>query len=167
MTWGRRVWTAVGALAACCALTYGLVALGYRSPDDPYVSLVGVRVTDGRIIVKVPVCPEGRVMSVRVKDYPDDETLWKATGPLTPEALRGEVTLWRPADFREASGGERPAALPKTMEVWVTATGGGGGSGVLFKPADVAAADLPAGAYWTRDGPRTAAQVDDQRLCNR
>ncbi|MFD9305221.1 hypothetical protein ACFWCB_21590 [Streptomyces sp. NPDC060048] len=97
---------------------------------------------------------------------PRGKTLWRASGPLTPEALRGEVTLRRPEDFREAGAGERPAVLPRLLEVWVTTDTRDGG-GVPFRPDEVAAAELPDGAYWTRDGPRTAAQIDDQRLCDR
>lgn len=166
VTWWRGLGIAVGSAAGIFVVAYGLMALGYHSPDDPYVFTVGMRITDGRIAVKAPTCPRGGVTVVRVKDFVRDRTLWTATGPLTPEAQHGSVTLWQSEDFRKVKGGEQPAALPKVLEVWVSESRGDG-SGALFRPEEVAAAELPDGAYWTKDGPRTAAQIDRRRFCNR
>lgn len=167
MTWWHKAGIAVGCVAGASVLTYGLMAAGYHSPDDPYIHTVGMRITDGRITVKAPTCPRGGVAVVRVKDYLEGETLWTATGPLTSEAQHGTVTLWQSEDFRKVRGREaQPAVLPKVMEVWVTVPRGNG-SGALFRPDEVAAAELPDGTYWTKDGPRTATQIDRRRFCNR
>ncbi|MBT2468401.1 hypothetical protein J7E97_11060 [Streptomyces sp. ISL-66] len=165
MTWWQKAGIAIGVLAIV-VVSYGLMAIGYHSPDDPYIYQVGVRITDGRITVNVPTCPQGGVKVVRLKDYLRRKTLWTATEPLTPEAQHGTITLWQSEDFREASAGEQPAVLPRVMEVWVT-TKTRDGSGALFRPDEVAAAELPDGAYWTKDGPGTAAQINRRRFCNR
>ncbi|MGW6707866.1 hypothetical protein ACWGDE_23665 [Streptomyces sp. NPDC054956] len=168
MSGWRKAGIAVGAVVALVVFTWGLDALGYRSPDDPSLLMAGgVRIDDGRITVKVPVCRKGEVESVRVKDSPQllGKVLWEATGPLTPEVRHGTVTLWQAADFREVSGGERPVPLPGVLQVLVSDAQGG--EGVLFRPDEVAKAELPEGKYWTKDGPRTAAQIDRVRHCNR
>ncbi|ATZ22156.1 hypothetical protein ACFZBM_36355 [Streptomyces lavendulae] len=101
---------------------------------------------------------------VRVHDSQTEELLWQATGPLTPEGVRGDVTRRRPEQFGRATGGQQPAVRPKLPAVSV-AGAERGGRGEVLDTAEVAAAQLPAGTYWTRKGPRTAQEIDAQYAC--
>lgn len=140
-----------------------LAGLGVRAMGDPYPALFGVRVADGRIAVKVPLCAGSELVSVRVKDYDGRETLWTASGPLTPEGRRGEFTVWESAEFGEAGGGQQPAGLPTALEVTVTVAGGESGPYETTATVWTAKAEVvPAGAYAAREGIQTAPEIDAQ-----
>lgn len=161
----QKAWTAVGIPVGIGFLI--LAVIGVRMMGDPYPALVGMRVTDGEIFVKVPVCADDEVVSVRVHEHDHEATLWEARGPVTPEALRGEVTLWGGADFREAGAGDRPAVVPRWLEVVVSVSDGNRhGSDDVFDTRKAAEAQLPDGMYETRDGPKTAQQIDALLPCN-
>lgn len=167
-TRGPLTWVAVtvaalfvlAGIGAAGVWVYGVASVS--APDDP--AFVGIRIVDGKVSVKGPLCPYMKADEVRVHDSRTEELLWEATGPLTPEGVRGEVTLWRPEQFRKATGGPQPATLPKVLDISV-ADAERGGPGEVFDTAEVAAAQLPAGAYWTRKGPRTAQEIDAQYAC--
>ncbi|WP_330296187.1 hypothetical protein [Streptomyces sp. NBC_00503] len=161
-TRSREAWLPAGialVVVLCFVAAFVISVVG----DTP---VVGMRIDDGRITVRAPVCPEGEVVSVRVAHYGWVDghevrtPLWKASGPLTAAGRRGELSLWQSADYRQASSGERPARLPEWLAVEVSVAGGGRGSEEAFETAEVAAAKLPAGVYLTRKGRRTAQEID-------
>lgn len=155
------------AVAALFGVAFLVLAVyGVRSMGDPYPQLFGARVVDGRLTVKAPLCPGSEVVSVRVRDYDGRKTLWKASGPLTPEVLRGEVTLWRSADFREAGGGQQPAELPELLEVTIKVSAPGGEAAGEEHTATVTVPkeQLPAGTYHAWEGLKTAREMDAQAV---
>ncbi|MDT9698292.1 hypothetical protein [Streptomyces sp. P17] len=140
---------------------YGVYSMS--APDKPVV--LGMRIDGGRVSVKGPLCPNEQADRVEVIDATTEKLLWKATGPRTPTGVRGALTLWNAADYRSASESRQPAKLPALLDVSVS-DASGSGPGTVFDTAAVAKAQLPEGMYWTAYGPKTAAQIDAQLLCN-
>ncbi|MBN0044624.1 hypothetical protein JS756_10990 [Streptomyces actuosus] len=137
-----------------------------RGMSDPVPSVVlGIRIEASGVSVKAPTCPTDRVGRVEVHDSDSERLLWWADGPTTPEGVRGAVTLWTADGFRSASPRTRPEPLAAFLDVSVVYAGGDDGTGDVFDVRAVRAAHVPAGRYWTRDGPRTAAQIDAQLNC--
>ncbi|MEU9976742.1 hypothetical protein [Streptomyces sp. NPDC051014] len=139
----------------------------HRMSDPATAFLAGIRVDGSRVSVKMPACRTDEVESVEVHDFDSEALLWRATGPKTPEGRRGLIALWNADGFREATPGTRPGTLPANLDVSVTFAGTGDGTGDVFDVRRARTAHLPDGQYWTRDGARTAAQIDAQFRCHR
>lgn len=129
--------------------------------------MFGARVEGEAISLKVPLCPEDEVRRVEVTDFEDTEheepaILWWASDPRSPSAGKGVIELWSGKGFaRHAS---RPAVVPRNLDVSYTDAAGSGGSDVLDVRL-ISQAQLKAGEYWTRKGPKTAEQIDAQLNC--
>ncbi|MER5798764.1 hypothetical protein [Streptomyces mirabilis] len=76
------------------------------------------------------------------------------------------ITLWNADDFLKTSSGAQPKTLPANLDISVTFAGVEDGTGDVFNVRKVKAAYIPDGQYWTRDGSRTAAQIDAQLNCH-
>jgi hypothetical protein len=166
----RPVWPfvltgSVLGLAVLAAVGTGAWVI-YRMSDPATAFLAGIRVDGSRVSVKMPACRTDAVESVEVHDFDSEALLWRATGPKTPEARRGVIALWNADDFREATSGSRPGTLPANLDVSVTFAGTGDGTGDVFDVHRARTAHLSDGQYWTRDGARTAAQIDAQFGCH-
>ncbi|MHC3469422.1 hypothetical protein ACYF6T_11955 [Streptomyces sp. 7R007] len=162
----RPVWPFVlaGAICALAAVgTWVSVVYGMSDPATTYVA--GIRFDGSSVSVKVPLCPSDRVEAVEVYDSDSEKLLWRASGPKTAEAERGAVTLWKAADFRTSGPAVQPVSLPANLDVSVTFAGTEDGSGDVFDVRKARAAHVADGRYWTRDGLRTAAQIDAQFGC--
>ncbi|MFI5817009.1 MULTISPECIES: hypothetical protein [unclassified Streptomyces] len=166
----RPVWPFVllGSLLGLAVLAaVGTWVYGVYSMSDPATSLVvGMRIDGSRISVKMPTCPTDKVGTVEVYDSDSEKLLWQASGPKTQEGKRGAVTLWKADDFLKAEPGTHPKTLPANLDVSVTFAGVDDGTGDVFNVRKVKAAHVPDGQYWTRDGSRTASQIDAQFKCH-
>ncbi|QDN82572.1 hypothetical protein FNV64_49955 [Streptomyces sp. S1A1-7] len=89
-----------------------------------------------------------------------------ASSPKTSEGKRGVITLWNADDFLKTSSGAQPKTLPANLDISVTFAGVEDGTGDVFNVRKVKAAHVPNGQYWTRDGSRTAVQIDAQLNCH-
>ncbi|MFJ9250605.1 hypothetical protein [Streptomyces sp. NPDC101776] len=135
--------------------------------SDPATTiLTGMRIDDSRISVKMPTCPTDKVGTVEVYNSDSEKLLWRASGPKTAEGRQGAVTLWMADDFLKASSGTQPRILPANLDISVTFAGADDGTGDVLNIREVKAAHIPDGQYWTRDGARTAAQIDAQLTCH-
>ncbi|WP_369188612.1 hypothetical protein [Streptomyces sp. R08] len=149
-------------LAAAGTWVYG----AYSMSDPTTVILAGIRIDDSRISVKMPTCQTDTVGTVEVYNSDSAKLLWQASGPKTSAGKRGSVTLWKAADFHKASPTTQPTTLPANLDVSVTFAGVEDGTGDVFNVPRVKAARIPDGQYWTRDGARSATQIDAQLKCN-
>jgi hypothetical protein len=149
-------------LAAVGAWVYG----AYSMSDPTATILAGIRIDDSRISVKLPTCPTDKVGTVEVYNSDSAKLLWRASGPKTPTGRRGSITLWKADDFHKASPRTQPTTLPANLDVSVIFAGVEDGTGDVFNVPKVKAAHIPDGQYWTRDGARTATQIDAQLKCH-
>lgn len=149
-------------LVAAGTWVYG----AYSMSDPATIILTGIRIDDSRISVKMPTCPTDKVGTVEVYNSDSEKLLWRASGPKTPEGRRGAVTLWKADDFLKASPGTQPRTLPTNLDISVTFPGADDGTGDVFNIRKIKAAHIPDGQYWTRDGARTATQIDAQLKCH-
>ncbi|MFE2289768.1 hypothetical protein [Streptomyces sp. NPDC059452] len=122
-------------------------------------ALVGMRIDGDRITIKAGQCPEERVRRVEVWDSDTERLLWRGDKPVTDEGKRGLLTLWDGEAYGKSSPAAQPSELPNALDVLVESDPYGGPDG-LFSLTEVRAADLGPGSYWTRDGVKTAAQLD-------
>ena len=166
----RPGWAPIAAGSVCglaVLVALGAWAVGVYSMSDPTTTtLVGLRVDGSRLSVKVPTCPSNRVGTVEVHDSDSEKLLWRASGPKTSKGKRGALVLWKADDFRKVSPGTQPKTLPAHLDVSVTFAGADDGTGGTFDIREAKAAHVPAGRYWTPDGPRTASQIDAQFTCH-
>ncbi|MFI5800414.1 hypothetical protein [Streptomyces sp. NPDC051677] len=151
----------VAVLGAACVWVYGV----YSMSDPATTILAGMRIDGTRVSVKAPTCPTDKVGTVEVYDSDSEKLLWRANSPKTPEAKQGAITLWKADDFLKAGSEAPPKELPTTLDVSVTYAGVDDGTGDVFDIRKVKAAHIPKGQFWTRDGFRTAAQIDAQLQC--
>lgn len=165
----RPVWPFVAAgsfLGVLLLAAGGLWAFGVYSVSEPSKPLlIGVRVEGSRVMVKAPTCPTDTVVRVEVFDGESTTPLWQAREPRTPEGKRGAVTLWADDDFLKPGPGAQPKKLPESVDVLFTYAGTGDGTGDVVDLARVTSAEIPEGRYWTKDGPRTAQEIDEQLEC--
>ncbi|MFI8521550.1 hypothetical protein ACIGEZ_27600 [Streptomyces sp. NPDC085481] len=167
---GRRTSKATG-LALSLLVGVLTTACGPVLPEHPGdESLVlGFRVTDQAIEVKVPVCAGEKLSRVEVWD-PGDETkkerlLWWAEGPQDRSADHGLLRLWSPDDYRKASTAGKPSPPPPRVDVSVTYAGQDDSVGDLVDLGE-AAKHQPANEFWTIKGhPMTAEEIDGQLSC--
>ncbi|MFJ8665985.1 hypothetical protein [Streptomyces sp. NPDC093600] len=143
----------------------GLWVYGVYSMSDPRPLLVGMRIDGSRVSIKAPTCPTEAVGKVEVFDGTSEKPLWEARDPKSAEGKRGALTLWAGEEFAHSTPGRQPATLPKDLDVLITDAGTEDGSGGLFDTSVIKAAQLPAGQYWTADGPMTAEAIDRQLSC--
>ncbi len=145
----------------------GTWVYGAYSMSDPTTAiLAGIRIGDSRISVKMPTCQTDTVGTIEVYNSDSAKLLWRASGPKTPAGKRGSFTLWKAEDFHQASPITQPTTLPANLDVSVTFAGGEDGTGDVFNVRTVKAARIPDEQYWTRDGARSATQIDAQFKCN-
>ncbi len=166
----RPVWPFVlmgSVLGLAVLAAVGTWIYGAYSMSDPATTiLAGIRIDGSRIEVKMPTCPTDKVGMVEVYDSDSEKLLWRASGPKTPEGKRGVVTLWNTDDFLKTSSGKQPKTLPANLDVSVTFAGSEDGTGDVFDVRKAGAAHVSDGQYWTRDGARTATQIDAQIKCH-
>ncbi|MCZ4513775.1 hypothetical protein O3Q52_37680 [Streptomyces sp. ActVer] len=175
MTQSRRrpVWpfvvvgsvSVLAVLAAVGAWMYFVYRL-----SDPVPAAFGARVDGKSIVVKMALCPTDVIRRVEVTDADDDKSanpkvLWWASNPTTAAARSGVVKLWSGEGFERHAPELAQSAVPRNLVVgYVDPTGGGLDD--VFTLRTVSAAKLKPGQYWTRDGARTAAQIDAQLQCH-
>lgn len=152
----------LAALAAVGTWVYGV----YSMSDPATTILAGIRIDGSRVLVKMPTCPTDKVGRVEVYDSDSEKRLWRASSPKTSEGKRGVITLWNADDFLKTSSGTQPKTLPANLDVSVTFAGVEDGTGDVFNVRKVQATHVPDGLYWTRDGSRTAGQIDAQLNCH-
>lgn len=152
-------------LAGAIALLGAGCGLVPSDPADP--PAFGARAEGGTIVVRIPLCASDHVRRVDVTDFEDKRerprTVWWASGPVTPAARQGVVRLWSGEGFAQHAG--PPASVPETLDIGYTDPSGGGLGDVLDLPA-IRKASLRAGEFWTRDGVKTAEQIDAQLGCH-
>ncbi|MFG2732156.1 hypothetical protein [Streptomyces canus] len=169
----RPVWPFVllgSVLVLACLAAVGTWVYGVYSMSDPVPPVLGARVEGKTIVVKFPVCPTDVIRRVEVTDFHDDKTahphvLWWALNPTTPSAKNGVVTLWSGDGFERHAPQPAQSAIPRDFVVGYLDPSGEGLDGV-FTLRTVSTAKLKPGQYWTRDGSRTAAQIDAQLNCH-
>ncbi|MEV7323902.1 hypothetical protein [Streptomyces sp. NPDC093970] len=155
------------ALALTALAAVGTWVYGAYSMSDPATAIrAGIRIDGSRISVKMPTCPTDKVDMVEVYDSDSEKLLWRASGPKTPEAKQGVVSLWNTEDFLKASSGKQPNPLPTNLDVSVTFAGSEDGTGDVFNVRKVKAAHVSDGQYWTREGAEKATQIDAQIKCH-
>ncbi|MEU6273037.1 hypothetical protein ABZ871_11595 [Streptomyces populi] len=121
------------------------------------------------LTVKMPLCVTDDMRRVEVTDFDDVKhenppVLWWASEPTTAAAKAGVVTLWSGEGFRHHKAPLAKSAVPRNLDVsYVDSSGDGRGD--VLDLRSITRADLKAGQYWTSGGPRTAAQIDAQLLC--
>ncbi|MYT93573.1 hypothetical protein GTY40_21330 [Streptomyces sp. SID8359] len=166
---GRERTIVVTALAVSSVVVV-LMALGFwmffinvlSDPVSP--GIVGMRIDGDAVTVKAGQCPQDRVRRVEVWDSDTERLIWRGDGPLTEEGRSGLLPLWDAKAYGTASAAARPSELPETLDVSID-HGPEYGVEEVFDIAKVRAADLPPGSYWTRDGVRTARQLDGIPYC--
>ncbi|MFF1838729.1 hypothetical protein ACFVXE_31740 [Streptomyces sp. NPDC058231] len=136
-------------------------------PADPPV--FGARAEGKVIVVKIPLCSTDDMRRVDVSDFDDTEhetprTVWWASDPTPAVAATGVVRLWSGEGFRRHAAEPGTSAVPRHLDVGYTDPTGDGRDDVLDL-VTIAKAQLKAGEYWTRNGPKTAAQIDAQLHC--
>ncbi|MFJ7190480.1 hypothetical protein [Streptomyces bacillaris] len=134
----------------------------FSHPISP--GLVGMRIDGDTVTVKAGQCPQDRVRWVEVRDSDAERLIWRGDGPLTEEGRSGLLPLWDAKAYGTTSAATRPSELPKTLDVSID-HGPEYGVSEVFDIAKVRAAALPPGSYWTRDGVRTAEQLDSIPYC--
>lgn len=156
-----------GLLVVITLLGASACGLFPSDPADP--PEFGVAVDGDAIVVKIPMCPTDEIRRVEVYDFDDVQheeprIVWSASGPTSAAARSGLVTLWSGEGFAEHSGKPGEAAIPPTIGVGYTDPTGDGRDDV-FTLRTVRSAKLEPGQYWTRDGPKTARDIDEQLHC--
>lgn len=116
------------------------------------------------VTVKAGQCPQDRVRRVEVWDSGTERRVWRGDHPLTEAGRRGLLPLWDGKAYRASSPEARPSELPETLDVTVD-HGPDCGVSEVFHIKEVRAADVPPGSYWTRDGIRTAEELDGLLDC--
>ncbi|MER6194317.1 hypothetical protein [Streptomyces cyaneofuscatus] len=161
----RREHTVVVTALAVSSVVVALMALGFwaffvRTLSDPgSPGLVGMRIDGDTVTVKSAQCPQDRVRRVEVRDSGAERLVWRGDQPLTEEGRRGLLPLWDGKAYRASSPAGQPSELPATLDVTVD-HGPEYGVSEVFDIAEVRGAVLPPGSYWTREGVRTAEQLD-------
>ncbi|PWS42858.1 hypothetical protein DKT74_19870 [Streptomyces sp. ZEA17I] len=166
---GRERTVVVTALAVSSVVVV-LMALGFwmffinvlSDPVSPGV--VGMRIDGDTVTVKAGQCPQDRVRWVEVRGSGTERLIWRGDRPLTEEGRSGLLPLWDAKAYGTTSAAARPSELPRTLDVSID-HGPEYGVAEVFDIAKVRAADLPPGSYWTRDGVRTARQLDGIPYC--
>lgn len=169
----RPIWPFVLAgsvLGLAVLVAVGTWVYGIYSMSDPVPPALGARVEGKTIVVKFPVCPTDVIHRVEVTDFHDDKSanphvLWWASNPTTRSAKSGVVKLWSGDGFERHAPQSAPSSIPRDLVVGYLDPSGEGLDGV-FTLHTVSAAKLKPGQYWTRDGSRTAAQIDAQLNCH-
>ncbi|POG44401.1 hypothetical protein BV881_26745 [Streptomyces sp. ZL-24] len=141
-------------------LAFGFWALFlhvFSHPVSP--GIVGMRIDGDRVTVKAGQCPQDRVRRVEVWDSDTERLIWRGDRPLTEEGRSGLLPLWDAKAYGTTSAATQPSELPKTLDVSID-HGPEYGVSEVFDIAKVRATVLPPGSYWTRDGVRTAEQLD-------
>ncbi|MFE9013598.1 hypothetical protein [Streptomyces cyaneofuscatus] len=146
-------------------LTVGFWAFFVHTLSDPgSPGLVGMRIDGDTVTVKSGQCPQDRVRRVEVWDGDRERLVWRGDRPLTEEGRRGLLPLWDGKAYRASSPAGPPSELPATLDVAVD-HGPVYGVSEVFDIAEVRGAVLPPGSYWTRQGVRTAEQLDGVPDC--
>ncbi|MEE1806983.1 hypothetical protein [Streptomyces sp. BE133] len=151
----------VGALSTSC----GLVP---QHPDDEALVL-GFRVTDRTVEVKIPVCPGDKLSRVEVWD-PGNETkkeqlLWWGETPIAEGSDNGLLRLWSPADYRKSSAAQKPSNLPPLIDVSAAYADQEDSVGDLISLDEATKKQQP-DEYWTIKGKSMSAQeIDEQLSC--
>ncbi|GGV50484.1 hypothetical protein GCM10010495_80220 [Kitasatospora herbaricolor] len=160
----KRISAAVSALAC----TIGLSGCFMSDPDPlPF----GYRITDGRVEVFVPMCPDDHLQSIRAADVSGERIeLFSATHPTPSQEAKGSLIIhdsrgWAPEGFEERQIFSTSTSLPKLLEVDY-GIASGSSAGDVADMEKVAAATLVSGQYWTRKGVMTAEQINQQFHCN-
>ncbi|MFD5714392.1 hypothetical protein ACFWHW_29155 [Streptomyces pharetrae] len=168
---GRRISSTSKAAVAVSVLLAGALStscgLVPEHPDDGNLVL-GFRVTEGSVQVKIPICPGEYPNRVEVWDPGSDtrkeRLLWWAEGPAGKDAADGLLKLWSPDDYRKSSPSDRPAEAPPLVDVSVSYAAEEDSVGDLVNLKE-AAKRLPAeGLYWTARGETMSAQAIDEQL---
>ncbi|MFF4791137.1 hypothetical protein ACFY2M_15425 [Streptomyces sp. NPDC001276] len=152
----------IGTLSTSC----GLVP---EHPGDESL-LLGFRVTDRIVEVKVPVCPGDKLSRAEVWD-PGNETkkeklLWWGEEPMGETADNGLLQLWSAAGYRKASTAEKPSTLPPLVDVSITYAGQDDSVGDLVNLGEATKHTLK-DQYWTIEGkPMSAREIDEQLSCS-
>ncbi|MFF7456788.1 hypothetical protein [Kitasatospora sp. NPDC008115] len=145
----------------------------FMSDPEPYY--FGFRVAGGRVEVLFPLCPGEALTDVSGFDMTGKQReLFAASAPTSPEASAGRVVVlgvsdsggqaWLPEGFAERTVYEEVPVLPKFLGVGYRSAGGGADD--VTDTEKAAAAVLGPDQYWTREGPRTAGQINQQFRCN-
>lgn len=161
----RRERTIVVSAVAVSAVLVVLLTVGFwaffvhtlSDPGSP--ALVGIRIDGDAVTVKSGQCPQDRVRRVEVWDSDTEQRVWRGDQPLTEEGRRGLLPLWEGKTYRASSPAGQPSELPATLDVTVD-HGPAYGVSEVFDIAEVRRAVVPPGSYWTREGVRTAEQLD-------
>ncbi|WP_217144207.1 hypothetical protein [Streptomyces sp. AC627_RSS907] len=138
-------------------------------PSDENLVL-GFRVTDADVQVKVPVCPGEELDRVEVWD-PGSETreeklLWWGEGPTGEAAANGLIKLWSPTGYRKAATSDKPAEVPSPVDVSVTYAHQEDSVGDLVDFEEAAKDPSAEDRYWTIQGKTmTAREIDEQLSC--
>ncbi|MER5754041.1 hypothetical protein [Streptomyces sp. NPDC002088] len=154
-------------LLAAIALLGAGCGLVPSDPADPPV--FGARMDGETIVVKIPLCATDDIRRVEVTDFDDDaddtpRIVWWASEPTSAPAKGGVIRLWSGEGFASHAPEPAASAVPRTLDVGYSDPTGDGRDDVLTVRT-ITAAKLKSGRYWTRDGPRTAAQIDAQLHC--
>ncbi|MEV6164268.1 hypothetical protein AB0L71_20485 [Streptomyces sp. NPDC052052] len=150
----------LGGLATSC----GLVP---EHPGDD-VLVLGFRVREHTVEIKVPMCAGEKISRVEVWDPGDDrkkeKRLWWGQDPLGATAGNGQLELWSPTDYRKVSKTEKPASFPALVDV--SADFSDGESVGDLVDLDEAAKHQAANKYWTIKGKyMSAKEIDEQLSC--
>ncbi|MFF2819553.1 hypothetical protein ACFVT9_29035 [Kitasatospora cineracea] len=139
--------------------------------SDPEPLLFGVRVTGGKVEVKLPVCKDEQIVEITAYlPEPPQDVLFEAAGPAGTASSDGSFTLWQDGAWKADGFPSRKVdqtrtELPDVLDVgYLDSKGGKAGDALNLKAA--AAAAPPDGSYWTRRGIRTAKAIDDQLKCS-
>ncbi|MGW4894125.1 hypothetical protein ACWEQL_17915 [Kitasatospora sp. NPDC004240] len=157
------------ALATCVATISGLLAGCFMS--DPEPPAFGYRFVDGKVEILVPLCPDDRLDKVTVADLEGDRVkMFTASDPNTEEAAKGRIVIldargWVPEGFADRQILDESAKLPRLLQISYTAVDGSGFSGAV-EMEKVSAAALQPGQYWTKNGAKTADEINRQLHCS-
>ncbi|KAB2590566.1 hypothetical protein [Streptomyces arboris] len=166
----RREHTIVVTAITVSSVVVVLMALRFwaffvHSLSDPgSPGLVGMRIDGDTVTVKAGQCPQDRVRRIEVWGGDAERLLWRGDKPRTEEGRRGLLPLWDGKAYRTSSPAGQPSELPETLDVTID-HGPEYGVAEVFDIAEVRAAALPPGSYWTGDGVRTAEQLDGVLDC--
>ncbi|MFC5644620.1 hypothetical protein [Kitasatospora cinereorecta] len=144
--------------------------------SDPGPSPLGLRVSDGRYEVKIPLCPGEKIADVHISDPGAVDRgrveLLRLGNPLSEGARSGYVTVWSAGALAAGTGEfsdhevlHDVDKLPKLLEVGFS-NSDGPVPGDTFDTERAAAEHLAEGEYWTRKGVMTGAELDRQLGCN-
>ncbi|MEU9599331.1 hypothetical protein AB0E06_21300 [Streptomyces sp. NPDC048109] len=153
----------VGALSTSCSL------VPQHAGDEALV--LGFRVTDRIVEVKIPVCPGDKVSRVEVWD-PGSETkkeqlLWWGETPIAGGSDQGLLRLWSPTGYRKSSTVVRkPSNLPPLIDVSAVYADQEDSVGDLISLDEVTKMQQP-DEYWTIKGKSMSAEeIDEQLSCS-